>query len=277
MVNPLVPLIDIVFQIFLIFFFLRIFINQSDARQNQVFAAIAQVTEPVLSKTRMFFRYRSSHYDLSPLLPLLLLLVAEGFIMGVLNPATIGQGVFHVLSSFLNWLFQVYAVIIIVTSLTPGYVANPIVSFFMKVSEPLVNLTRKVIVFRSNGWRFLSLISLVVLFVLLQSCVAFIVSLGSDFGVGVLFFFLANSLGLLVQLTTFFTIIIIVGALMSWFSPDHSNPLVQFITIVTSPIMSPIQRIMPNLGGIDISPLIAIFLLQFLNGLGNALVNSIVL
>lgn len=61
---------------------------------------------------------------------------------------------------------------------------------------------------------------------------------------------------------------IIARALLSWFNMDPRSPLIQALNSVTEPILEPIRRIMPRLGMIDLSPMVAIFLLLFLsNGL----------
>lgn len=64
---------------------------------------------------------------------------------------------------------------------------------------------------------------------------------------------------------TFFTVAIFVRAILSWFNMDPRNPLVQMLSAVTEPILDPIRRIMPGLGGLDLSPLVAMFLLQFIS------------
>lgn len=46
---------------------------------------------------------------------------------------------------------------------------------------------------------------------------------------------------------------------------DARNPLIQVLDAITEPIMEPIRRIMPRLGMIDLSPLIAILLLNFVS------------
>jgi YggT family protein len=43
--------------------------------------------------------------------------------------------------------------------------------------------------------------------------------------------------------------------------------IADFLNRVTEPVLAPIRRILPDLGGIDISPLIAILLLEFLDRL----------
>lgn len=70
---------------------------------------------------------------------------------------------------------------------------------------------------------------------------------------------------------------IIASAILSWlFAFDVINPRNRFVgqiayvlDTVTRPILGPIQRIVPSLGGIDISPIIALLALQFLSVLFN--------
>ncbi len=57
--------------------------------------------------------------------------------------------------------------------------------------------------------------------------------------------------------------LILVRALISWVNPDPFNPVVQFLTRATEPILQPIRRILPPMG-IDISPIIAFLAIIFL-------------
>ena len=67
-------------------------------------------------------------------------------------------------------------------------------------------------------------------------------------------------------LLTSYKWIIIIRALISWVNPDPYNPIVQFLTRVTEPVLRPIRKLMPpwKMGGLDLSPLIAILVLIFL-------------
>jgi YggT family protein len=65
--------------------------------------------------------------------------------------------------------------------------------------------------------------------------------------------------------TNIIIIAIIVRALLSWFNMDPRSPLIQALNQITEPILEPIRRIMPRLGMIDLSPLVAILLLQFIS------------
>lgn len=65
---------------------------------------------------------------------------------------------------------------------------------------------------------------------------------------------------------TLITVAIFIRAILSWFNLDPRSPIVQTLNAITDPVLEPIRRIMPRLGGIDLSPLVAILLLQFFSG-----------
>ncbi len=60
--------------------------------------------------------------------------------------------------------------------------------------------------------------------------------------------------------------LVIIRTLISWVNPDPGNAIVQFLYKTTDPILEPIRRHLPlNFRfGIDISPIIVIFLIMFL-------------
>jgi YggT family protein len=59
---------------------------------------------------------------------------------------------------------------------------------------------------------------------------------------------------------------IIIRALLSWVNPDPYNPIVQVLTRVTEPVLRPLRKLVPpfRTGGVDLSPLIAILIIYFL-------------
>ena len=70
--------------------------------------------------------------------------------------------------------------------------------------------------------------------------------------------------GLLATLLNLLAIAILVRALMSWFVRDPSNPIVRILDTITDPILQPLRQIMPRMGMMDFTPLVAIILLQVL-------------
>ncbi|MCE5387618.1 MAG: YggT family protein [Acidithiobacillus sp.] len=55
---------------------------------------------------------------------------------------------------------------------------------------------------------------------------------------------------------------VFIRAILTWVQPDPYNPIVRFLDRVTSPILQPLQRHIPPMGGIDFSPLVALLLIQ---------------
>jgi YggT family protein len=58
--------------------------------------------------------------------------------------------------------------------------------------------------------------------------------------------------------------IIIIAALITWVNPDPYNPIVRFLYSVTDPVLRPIRRRIGIAMGIDISPLIVILIIIFI-------------
>lgn len=79
---------------------------------------------------------------------------------------------------------------------------------------------------------------------------------------------LIGFIGLAGQALTF---LLIASALMSWFRPDPSHPVVRLLARITEPILSPIRKLLPPMGGMDFTPIVAIvaiqILVRFLTGL----------
>ncbi len=60
----------------------------------------------------------------------------------------------------------------------------------------------------------------------------------------------------------------IVGrALLSWFNVGPSNPIGRILYEITEPILGPMRRVIPMIGMLDISPIVAILLLTFMQNL----------
>ncbi len=58
--------------------------------------------------------------------------------------------------------------------------------------------------------------------------------------------------------------IIIIRALLSWVNPDPYNPIVRFLYGITEPVLYRLRRVIPPIGGIDLSPMVAILAIIFL-------------
>ncbi len=81
-------------------------------------------------------------------------------------------------------------------------------------------------------------------------------------------FLLSNFIGASATIISFvltiYMWIIIIRALISWVNPDPNNPIVEILYRLTEPVLYPIRRRMPDIGGLDLSPIIVFIVIIFL-------------
>ncbi len=69
-------------------------------------------------------------------------------------------------------------------------------------------------------------------------------------------------LNLIFSLLNLYTIIILFRVLSSWIPNSREYQIVQFLIIITEPLLGRLRKILPQAGGFDLSPIAAIFLLE---------------
>jgi YggT family protein len=60
------------------------------------------------------------------------------------------------------------------------------------------------------------------------------------------------------------TLAIFGRVLMSWISPKGNDPVTPLLYQVTEPILAPIRRVLPQMGMLDLAPMVAILVLNYL-------------
>lgn len=68
---------------------------------------------------------------------------------------------------------------------------------------------------------------------------------------------------IIIQLLFLYSYVVIAYILMSWFPNARESSIGQFITSIVEPYLAPFRKIIPPLGMIDISPIVAIIALRF--------------
>lgn len=67
--------------------------------------------------------------------------------------------------------------------------------------------------------------------------------------------------GLMIQALAF---AIFARAIISWFPIDPRGPIVQALDAVTEPVLAPLRRVVPRIGMIDLTPMVAMILLSII-------------
>jgi YggT family protein len=72
--------------------------------------------------------------------------------------------------------------------------------------------------------------------------------------------------GLVALILRLLSFAIIGRALLSWFDPGMNSTVGRLLFDLTEPIIAPIRRVVPSIGAFDLSPIIALLLINFLGG-----------
>lgn len=158
-------------------------------------------------------------------------------------------------------LFEFYLLILMVR-LILAYVQanyfNPITRFIVKLTQPLVAPLRRMI---PNYRRIeFSTLLLIIIFEVIKIALLFTLTIGLPNLAMLIPIALIETIKLLLQ-TLFYAILL--QALMSWFQPGET-PATQLLRQISSPILHPLQRVIPPVSGFDITPIPALLLLQLL-------------
>ena len=163
----------------------------------------------------------------------------------------------------IDTLFFLYMIVVALRLLMPWihWPSNqPLTQMVIRATQPLVQPLRKVLpaIGKLDTAVLLLLIAIALLKLILISAL-----LGNVPNILALIpFTLAEVFKLFI---TLFTVTIIIEVVLSWLTPQGSyNPMTELLVRLNAPLLNPVRRILPDMGGIDLSPLIVIIGLQVL-------------
>ena len=160
-------------------------------------------------------------------------------------------------------LFDLYSYIILarfVLQIVKSDFYNPISQFVVKATNPLVVPLRRVI----PGFGGIDNASLVLLiaFQFIKWLLIGLVMIGQLFPIlELLLFTLKGTVSLVFN---FFLFAIFVQIIASWIAPGTYNPVLQVLNDITEPLLAPARRLIPPVGGLDLSPMLVILSLYFI-------------
>ena len=136
---------------------------------------------------------------------------------------------------------------------------NPLSQFLIKVTNPVLVPARRII--PSIGKLDTASVVIMLLLELIQLVAIGLLS-KTDFGFQFLLLFAIRKL--LITLLITYLVLIIARVLVSWIAAQSRHPLIPLIYQLTEPVLKPFSKLLPPLGGVDLSPLFALIALRFL-------------
>ena len=171
------------------------------------------------------------------------------------------------LTLIINTLFDLYILLVLLRFLLQSFRAdfyNPVSQFIVKATTPPLRILRRFIP-SVSGQDLASIVFCLVLiylkFLILRMIDIPAVPIGNVTApigavsyAGLFIYAIAD----LVSLTlTVFLIAIIIQVILSWVNPGQYNPVIGLVQSIASPALRPFKKILPSLGGLDLSPLFA--------------------
>lgn len=159
-------------------------------------------------------------------------------------------------------LFGLYSVAVLLRflfQLVRADFYNPISQFILKITKPLLNPLRRIIP-GYRGWDFAALI-LAWLVLAVELGIVIALKGGGLQPVVALALAIPELADLIINI---FLVALLIQVILSWISPGQHNPAVGLAYSLTQPLLTPVQRMMPNMGGIDFSPMIVMIGLYLL-------------
>ncbi|WP_433768515.1 YggT family protein [Pseudomonas putida] len=136
---------------------------------------------------------------------------------------------------------------------------NPLCQFVVRATQPLLKPLRRVIPSMFG----LDMSSLV-LALLVQMVLFAVILLLNGYSVDALFLVPWSLIGIFALFLKILFWAMIISVILSWVAPGSHNPGAELVQQITEPVLAPFRRIIPNMGGLDISPIFAFIALQLL-------------
>lgn len=138
---------------------------------------------------------------------------------------------------------------------------NPLCQFIVRATQPLLKPLRKII----PGFGGLDLASLVLAILLQFILIALTLLLTYGIVANPVQMLIWSMIGITALFLKVFFFALIVSVILSWVAQGSHNPGVELVNQICEPVLAPIRRILPNLGGLDISPIFAFLALKLLD------------
>ena len=136
---------------------------------------------------------------------------------------------------------------------------NPISQAIVRITNPVVLPLRRVIP-GFGGLDIASILAAVLVQYLALGVLALLAGATPDWLLMIPSAFIA--LGLFVLRALIF--LIFISVIVSWIRPDPRNPIVSLLYSLTEPVLRPARRLIPPIGGLDVSPMLVLIVLYVL-------------
>jgi len=166
----------------------------------------------------------------------------------------------YVLQS-LGSLYLLIVLLRFVLQLVRANFYNPLCQFVVKATQPLLKPLRRIIpsIFGLD----MSSLVLAILVQLALMALTLLLTYGTTGNP--LQLFIWSIIGVTALFLKIFFFALIISVILSWVAPGSHNPGAELVNQICEPALAPFRKILPNLGGLDLSPIFAFLALKLID------------
>nr|WP_312231775.1 YggT family protein [Pseudomonas sp.] len=138
---------------------------------------------------------------------------------------------------------------------------NPLSQFIVRATHPLLKPLRRIIP-SIGGLDLASLVLALIVQFVLMALTLMLMSVGVGDPLLILVWSIIGVTALLLKV---FFFALIISVILSWVAQGTHNPAALLVNQICEPLLAPIRRILPNLGGLDLSPIVAFLILNLID------------
>ena len=138
---------------------------------------------------------------------------------------------------------------------------NPISQFIVRATQPILRPLRRVV----PGFAGIDFASLVLALIVQLVVMAIIIKLMGYALPAILQLLVWSLVGITALFLKIFFFALIISVILSWVAPHSHNPAAVLVYQLCEPVLAPIRRFLPSMGGLDLSPIFAFIALNLLD------------
>ena len=147
---------------------------------------------------------------------------------------------------------------------------NPISQLLVKLTNPMVLPLRKLL----PAFRIFDLSSLVLSILLQMLLIVILLKVNGSYIPNMSLLAIWSFIGVIAIVMKIYFFALLAMIILSWIAPNSYHPAIQLVSQIVEPVMAPVRKILPPIGGLDFSPILVFILINIFEILLRHLANN---
>ena len=147
---------------------------------------------------------------------------------------------------------------------------NPISQLLVKLTNPMLLPLRKLL----PAFRIFDLSSLVLSILLQMLLIVILLKVNGSYIPNMSLLAIWSFIGVIAIVMKIYFFALLAMIILSWIAPNSYHPAIQLVSQIVEPMMAPVRKILPPIGGLDFSPILVFILINIFEILLRHLANN---